>query len=57
MSTLVMSLAMIVVVLSSLALGIYIGYAIIVGILNAFSHARPAKPSAGALIANAGTGD
>jgi hypothetical protein len=49
-----MSFAMIVVVLTSLALGIYIGYGIIVGILNAFSHARPAKPSAGALIANAG---
>ncbi|HUO61314.1 MAG TPA: hypothetical protein VMU24_11645 [Candidatus Acidoferrales bacterium] len=58
MSTLVMSLAMILVVLTSLALGIYMGYGIIVGILNAFSHARSAKPSTGALIANAGpTGD
>ena len=52
-----MSLAMIGVVLISLALGIYIGYGIIVGILNAFSHVRPTKPSTGALIANAGTGD
>jgi hypothetical protein len=53
-----MSLAMIFVVLSCLALGIYIGYGIIVGILNAFSHARMAKPTGGALIANAGhTGD
>jgi len=53
-----MSLAMILVVLTSLALGIYMGYGIIVGILNAFSHARSAKPSTGALIANAGpTGD
>jgi uncharacterized protein with PQ loop repeat len=53
-----MSLAMIVVVLTCFAMGIYIGYGIIVGILNAFSHARTAKPSGGALIANVGpTGD
>jgi hypothetical protein len=50
-----MSVALIITIVLSMALGIGSGYAIIVGILAAFDHNRRERTPAQALVPSAGT--